>query len=192
MCLTGPDPSPHKSRASAAARSGPSPGSSSATGQLGTAGSGNSTCRSIEAAISTARCPYAVAWSRASWVVARKERKCGVALAAATSRGRAEKKPGSTESVNDSVATVAGVGRFAPDSQAAIAVALFSVSAARSLFRRPANWRASVSRLPSKNVAASTARLFSDPDSLTRCLRREHLPRAMPDGDARVHRGPEV
>lgn len=73
-----------------------------------------------------------------SWLVERNERKCGALPSAVTSSGRTAKNPGSTDRPSASWATVAAVGRFAPDSQAATAVGLFSTLLARSLLRSPA------------------------------------------------------
>src|SRR5262244_3793026 len=92
------------------------------------------------------------------------------------------KKPGSTDRLSASWATVDGVGRFAPDSQAATAVGLLSTLAARSLLRRPARCRARVSRAPSKRAAASVARSTGGVCELTAHRWRRHA--VLPAGAA--------
>src|SRR5215831_9571129 len=68
------------------------------------------------------------------------------------------KNPGSTRRLSASRLTAAAAGRLAPDSQAATAVGLMSISAASSLLRSPARCLARVRRAPSKNAATSAAR----------------------------------
>ena len=91
------------------------------------------------------------------------------------SSGRTAKKPGSTDKLNASCATVGAVGRLAPDSHAATAVALFSTRPARSLLRSPARCRANVKRAPSKKGETSEARSELDLRGLTaHHLRGDH------------------
>ena len=126
---------PHCSRAVRAACSGPSPSwSSTETGKLGNQTRGIRRdvpgLGDVHRHLAVGECLVPC-----ELVVERRERKCGMVLSAATSSGRTAKKPGSTHRRKASCATLAAVGRLAPVSQAATAVALFSTRAARSLLR---------------------------------------------------------